>query len=140
MITLALAIGVRRLASRGALVKRLSAVETLGSTTVICTDKTGTLTENRMQVTAIWTAGERGWQRAARRQRDDALLVVDRGGGRRLQQRRAGRRTQTEAIRPRSRSFMPPSGSAMTPRACRARRAAGASSTSTPDQAHVDGR
>jgi calcium-translocating P-type ATPase len=55
-ITLALAIGVRRLAARGALVKRLSAVETLGSTTVVCTDKTGTLTENRMQVTMIWTA------------------------------------------------------------------------------------
>ena len=55
-ITLALAIGVRRLASRGALVKRLSAVETLGSTNVICTDKTGTLTQNRMQVTTIWTA------------------------------------------------------------------------------------
>jgi calcium-translocating P-type ATPase len=56
-ITLALAIGVRRLASRGALVKRLSAVETLGSTNVICTDKTGTLTQNRMQATMIWTAG-----------------------------------------------------------------------------------
>ena len=55
-ITLALGVGVKVLARRGAVVKRLSAVETLGSTTVICTDKTGTLTENRMRVTSIWTA------------------------------------------------------------------------------------
>ncbi len=54
-ITLALAVGVAALARRGALVKRLSAVETLGSTTVICTDKTGTLTENRMRAVRIWT-------------------------------------------------------------------------------------
>lgn len=54
-ITLALAVGVKVLARGGALVKRLSAVETLGSTTVICTDKTGTLTENRMTVVALWT-------------------------------------------------------------------------------------
>jgi calcium-translocating P-type ATPase len=54
-ITLALAVGVAGLARRGALVKRLSAVETLGSTTVICTDKTGTLTENRMRAVSIWT-------------------------------------------------------------------------------------
>jgi calcium-translocating P-type ATPase len=56
-ITLALAGGVRELARRGAVVKRLSAVETLGSTTVICTDKTGTLTENRMRVSRLWLAG-----------------------------------------------------------------------------------
>ena len=53
-ITLALAAGVRELARRGAVVKRLSAVETLGSVTVICTDKTGTLTENRMRATRLW--------------------------------------------------------------------------------------
>jgi calcium-translocating P-type ATPase len=58
VITLALAVGVRGLVQRGAVVKRLSAVETLGSTNVICTDKTGTLTENRMRVTRIWSAGE----------------------------------------------------------------------------------
>ncbi len=54
-ITLALAVGVRSLARRKAVIKRLSAVETLGSTDVICTDKTGTLTENRMRVTLVWT-------------------------------------------------------------------------------------
>jgi magnesium-transporting ATPase (P-type) len=58
VITLALAVGVRGLVRQGAVVKRLSAVETLGSTDVICTDKTGTLTENRMRVTRIWSAGE----------------------------------------------------------------------------------
>jgi calcium-translocating P-type ATPase len=57
VITLALAAGVAALVRRGAVVKRLSAVETLGSTDVICTDKTGTLTENRMRTVGIWSAG-----------------------------------------------------------------------------------
>jgi calcium-translocating P-type ATPase len=58
VITLALAIGVRELVRRGAVIKRLSSVETLGSTDVICTDKTGTLTQNRMRVVRLWAAGD----------------------------------------------------------------------------------
>jgi calcium-translocating P-type ATPase len=58
VITLALAVGVRGMVRQGAVVKRLSAVETLGSTDVVCTDKTGTLTENRMRVTQLWAAGD----------------------------------------------------------------------------------
>ena len=54
-VTLSLAMASQRMAKRNGLVRRLSAVETLGETTVICTDKTGTLTENQMTVQRVWT-------------------------------------------------------------------------------------
>ena len=59
-VTLALTMASKRMARKNALIRNLEAVETLGSTTVICTDKTGTLTQNRMKVSTL-VLGERAW-------------------------------------------------------------------------------
>lgn len=77
-VTLALTMASKRMAKRNALIRNLESVEALGSTTVICTDKTGTLTQNRMRVTTLLIDGEEhaAWERAVQEEVDFPLVLA----------------------------------------------------------------
>ena len=101
VVTITLALSMRQMAERGAIVRRLAAVETLGSTTVICSDKTGTLTENRLAVQRLWAAPAR---REAELLEAAVLASSERraGGPARAGDHRGGPRSTASPATPRS--------------------------------------
>ncbi len=76
IVTVALSLGVRRMAGEKAIIRRLAAVETLGSTSVICTDKTGTLTRSEMTARQIWRPEVEHIDLEAEGGRDDAVVTA----------------------------------------------------------------
>ncbi|MET9550136.1 cation-translocating P-type ATPase [Streptomyces sp. NPDC006627] len=81
VLALTLALGVYRMARRGAIVKRLASVEALGSASVVCSDKTGTLTLNEMTVRALWAAGRRYEVTGEGYDTSGSVLSADGGAG-----------------------------------------------------------
>jgi P-type Ca2+ transporter type 2C len=78
-VTLSLAMGVQRLAQKGVLVKRLSTLETVGNVSVLCSDKSGTLTQNQMTVSSIWVGGSR-YQVSGSGYEPKGQIVAERNG------------------------------------------------------------